>query len=144
MTAHRNEKKPPLGLTDDTFHLPHHVQIGDDLAMFESIQRAFDQAERGEAIEPRSVIYVAPETMRDVLVESRSRIMEYVSLVREVHSIEAMAQELNRERSGVSRDVKLLEKLGLLKVQECVHSGHGKRKSISLAHDHMEIRLRFA
>ncbi len=144
MTNRTHEKMPPVGFTDETFHLPHRVQIGDELAMFENLQRVFEQAERGEDIEPRSVIYVAPETMRNVLIESRSRIMEYVSSVREVHSIEAMAHELNRERSAVSRDVKLLENLGLLKVQECVHSGHGKRKSISLAHDHMEIRLRFA
>ncbi|MDI9334468.1 MAG: hypothetical protein QM533_08825 [Cytophagales bacterium] len=137
------EKKSPAGFTDENFHIPHHVQIGGEAELFASVQSALEQAERGEVIQPRSVMYVAPDTMREALVDSRARIMEYVCRVDEVHSIEAMANELNRERSAVSRDVKVLEKIGLLAVQECVHAGHGKRKSIALAHENIEIRLQF-
>ena len=134
----------PKGFSDTSADMPHHLEVGGEAELFASLRKTLKKAARGEAIKPASVMYVSPEVMRQVLVDSRARIMEYVSSAKEVPSIEAMANDLERGRSAISRDVKMLENVGLLAVRDQSHSGHGRRKSIKLAHEQLEIRLRFA
>ena len=140
----RAAQKSPVGFTDDSSSLAHVVQVGGEAELFASMRAVFKKAESGVAIEPSSVVYVSPEAMRHILADSRSRIMQYVTQVKEVSSIEALARTLKRERSAVSRDVTMLENFGLLNTRECVHASHGIRKAISLAHEQLEVRLRFA
>ena len=139
-TAHQS----PTGFTDESPSLAHVIQVGGEEELFASLRSVLKQAEQGVAIEPSSVVYVSSEAMRHILADSRSRIMQYISRVKQVSSIEALANGLKRERSAVSRDVTMLENFGLLSTQECTHAGHGMRKAISLAHEQLEVRLRFA
>ena len=134
----------PTGFSSEDMELPRRLQEGGENELFDSVRNTLRKAERGEAIEPKSVMYVSPETMRKVLLKSRTKIIEYVARVKEVHSIADMAIDLRRDRSGISRDVKMLEDLGLLSVRKCVHPGHGHRKSITLAHNDVEVRIRFS
>jgi predicted transcriptional regulator len=118
------------------------VQEGTEDNLFHDLSLVLEQLGRGETVEPASVVYVTTETMRQILAASRTTLIEHIAKIKEAASIEVLAQNLHRGRSGVSRDVKLLEALGLLKVQERTISGHGRRKSIRLAHESMEVRLR--
>lgn len=70
-------------------------------------------------------------------VESLLRVLtaKRVLLLREVKeqpaSIATLAQKLKRDRSAVTRDVQLLERLGVLEVTDKPLPGHGRQKWIT-------------
>ena len=98
-------------------------------SFFERGRKLAKLADRGAPI-PRSrvVAFEDIESLLRVLTEKR------VLLLRQVRetpaSISELARTLKRDRSAVTRDVRLLEDFGVLQVVEKPLPGHGKQKWI--------------
>ena len=101
----------------------------------EFFHRAHEDAKkmvRGELLPPEiRVTFENPIEMLRVLSVERIRI---IKIVRKHHAtnptVSALAVILKRDRKAVSRDVKLLESLGLLKTRNQLNPGHGIMKVV--------------
>lgn len=69
-----------------------------------------------------------PQRMFAVLSEGRRRLM--LEVMREPKSINELSQCLHRNRSAITKDVGLLEKVGLVVSQRQANPGHGIRKVV--------------
>jgi predicted transcriptional regulator len=101
----------------------------------EFFKRAHEDAgkmDRGELLPPEiRVTFEDPIEMLRALSAERMRL---IKTVRKLHAtkptMSRLALMLKRDRKAVSRDVKVLESLGLLKTREQPNPGHGMMKVV--------------
>lgn len=88
-------------------------------------------ADAGKPIPPAHLIsFDSPEEMFAVLTKVRRKL---IALLREKDtSITDAAKLMNRDRAAVAKDIKLLERCGLVTVRDEVNPGHGHRKIVHL------------
>ena len=102
----------------------------DDVAEFFS--RASDaarRADRGKAFEGKVTLsFEDPQRMFTVLSEARRRLM--LEVMHEPKTINELSHRLHRNRSAITKDVGLLEKMGLLVSQRQSNPGHGIQKVV--------------
>jgi predicted transcriptional regulator len=99
-------------------------------SFFERGRRLARLADRNKRIPAtRIVAFEDVGSLLSVLTEKR------VSLFQEVRetpaSITVLAKRLKRDRSAVTRDVQLLERLGVVQVTEKPLAGHGRQKWVA-------------
>jgi predicted transcriptional regulator len=100
----------------DTGTLKEHVK--------RSIDRA-DKLDRGEKLETEyRIAFEHPADSLRAISPQRLRVL-YTIRKKRKPTISGLAIILKRDRRAVSRDVKLLEGLGLLRTREEANSGHG-------------------
>jgi predicted transcriptional regulator len=89
-----------------------------------SIDRA-DKLDRGEKIQAEfRITFEDPADLLRVLSAERLRVLNAIRK-KTKPTISGLATILKRDRRAVSRDVKLLEGLGLLRTRNEVNPGHG-------------------
>jgi predicted transcriptional regulator len=94
-----------------------------------SLERA-RKMDRGEKLRPeKSITFENPIEMAKVLTPERIRLYQVVKQ-RET-SVTDLAQGLKRDRSSVSRDVRLLEMKGLVTTRQVANPGHGRVKLVA-------------
>lgn len=94
-----------------------------------SLERA-RKMDRGERLRPeKSITFENPIEMAKVLTPERIRL--YQAVKRRETSVTDLANGLKRDRSSVSRDVRLLETKGLLTTHEAANPGHGRVKMVA-------------
>ena len=88
-----------------------------------------------------TVSFASVPALLAVLTPKRYVLIEAVKAHGSFDSIEALASVLHRDRGTVSRDLKALAEAGLLRVQEAVHAGHGRRSEISPVAQRLTVEL---
>lgn len=106
------------------------VTRADDVAgFFSRAKDAAGRADRGEAFEGKVTLsFEDPQRMFTVLSQARRRLM--LEVMRQPRTINELSQRLHRNRSTVTKDVGLLEKMGLLVSQRQTNPGHGIQKVV--------------
>lgn len=69
-----------------------------------------------------------PAEMLEAITPSRIELMRVVR--EQPDSITGLARRVNRDRSAVARDIKVLASLGLVQAHEEVNPGHGRYKLV--------------
>lgn len=102
----------------------------DDVAGFFARARdAARRADRGMAFEDKVTLsFEDPQQMFAVLSQARRRLM--LEVMHEPKSISELSKRLRRNRSTVTKDVGLLERMGLLVSQRQANPGHGIQKVV--------------
>lgn len=113
------------------------------VANFEDMmERSLDRAKkraRGERVRPeRRILFEHPEDMLALLTAHRIRLFREVK--ERPLSVTDLAKALDRNRSAVSRDVKVLRERRLLKVTKTVNPGHGVVTLVSARSKRVELR----
>lgn len=86
-------------------------------------------ADQGKAIPKKRIInFDTPEEMLSVLTKERRRLM--LLLRKDAISISQISKSTQRDRSSVTKDVKLLERFGLVTISEEINPGHGHHKIV--------------
>lgn len=102
----------------------------DDVAGF--FNRARDAARRADHGQPFNgkvtLSFEDPQQMFTVLSEARRRLM--LEVMHEPKTINELTRSLHRNRSSITKDVGLLEKLGLLVSHRQANPGHGIQKLV--------------
>ena len=99
-------------------------------AFFERGRRIAQLADEGKRI-PASRV-VAFEDVEDLLaVLTQRRVLLLKTLKETPGSIAELARRLKRDRSAVTRDVQVLERYGVVEVNERPLPGHGRQKWVS-------------
>ncbi len=96
---------------------------------FSRAKDAARRADQGQPFESKVTLsFEDPQQMFMVLSESRRRLMQEV--MTEAKTINELTQRLHRNRSSVTKDVGLLEKMGLVVSRREANPGHGIQKTV--------------
>jgi predicted transcriptional regulator len=101
--------------------------------------REFKEGRRPRAV--ARVSFESVEALLAVLTPKRYALMKAVKKNGRFESIEALADELRRDRSTVSRDLRALADAGLILLHEAVHPGHGRRAEIAPVARKLRVEL---
>jgi predicted transcriptional regulator len=102
----------------------------DDLdGFFARAKDAARRADQGQKFEEKVTLsFDDPQRMYTVLSETRRRLMSEV--MREPKTIKELTSRLHRNRSSVTKDVGMLEKMGLIVSSRQPNPGHGFQKLV--------------
>ncbi|MDO9052408.1 MAG: HTH domain-containing protein [Gallionella sp.] len=106
------------------------IRTDDVDGFFSRAKDAARRADRGEAFEEKLTLsFEDPQQMFSVLSEARRSLM--LQVMHEPKTINELSELLHRNRSAITKDVGLLEKLGLLVSQRQANpAGHGIQKIV--------------
>jgi predicted transcriptional regulator len=96
---------------------------------FARAKDAARRADRGQPFDGKVTLsFEDPQRMFTVLSEARRRLM--LEVMHEPKTINELTHRLHRNRSAITKDVGLLEKVGLLVSQRQANPGHGIQKMV--------------
>ncbi|MFA7241214.1 MAG: MarR family transcriptional regulator [Sulfuricellaceae bacterium] len=105
------------------------IRTDNAAGFFERARNAARKADRGENFEERVTLsFEDPQQMFTVLSEARRHLM--LEVMQEPKTISELSVRLQRNRSSVTKDVNLLEKIGLVVSQRQTNPGHGIQKIV--------------
>ena len=105
------------------------IRTDDVAGFFARAKDAARRADRGEAFDGKVTLsFEDPQKMFAVLSEGRRRLM--LEVMHEPMTINELTHRLRRNRSAITKDVGLLEKLGLIVSQREANPGHGIQKVV--------------
>lgn len=105
------------------------IRTDDIDGFFARAKDAARRADRSQAFEGKVTLsFEDPQRMFTVLSEARRRLL--LEVMREPRTINELTQRLHRNRSAITKDVGLLEKVGLLVSQRQINPGHGIQKMV--------------
>jgi len=105
------------------------VRTDDVAGFFARAKDAARRADRGEAFEGKVTLsFEDPQQMFTVLSEARRRLM--LEVMQEAKTINELSHRLHRNRSAITKDVGLLEKMGLIVSERQANPGHGIQKVV--------------
>ena len=105
------------------------IRTDDVDGFFGRVKDAARRVDRGEAFDGKVTLsFEDPQRMFTVLSEERRRLMSEV--MREPKTINELTSRLGRNRSAITKDVGLLEKLGLIVSSRQSNPGHGIQKLV--------------
>jgi predicted transcriptional regulator len=93
-----------------------------------SLERA-RKLDRGETLEPETSITLDASSLK-LFTPARLQVLK--TLRDKEISITSLAELLKRPREAVSRDVKALNSIGIVKVKDVTNPGHGRVTMVSL------------
>jgi predicted transcriptional regulator len=105
------------------------IRTDDVDGFFARAKDAARRADRGQPFDDRiTLAFEDPQRMFTVLSEERRRLM--LEVMHEPKTINELTQILHRNRSAITKDVGLLEKVGLVISQRLANPGHGIQKVV--------------
>ncbi len=105
------------------------IRTDDAAGFFSRAKDAARKADQGAAFEGKLTLsFEDPQQMFTVLSEARRRLM--LEVMHEPRTINELSHRLHRNRSAITKDVGLLEKMGLLVSQRQSNPGHGIQKLV--------------
>ena len=105
------------------------VRTDDVDGFFARAKEAARRADRGQPFDNKiTLAFEDPQRMFTVLSEARRRLM--LEVMHEPRTINELTQRLHRNRSSITKDVGLLEKVGLLVSQRLANPDHGIQKVV--------------
>lgn len=105
------------------------IRTDDAAGFFSRAKDAARRADRGEAFDGTVTLsFEDPQRMFTVLSAARRRLMTEV--MHESKTINELSHQLHRNRSSITKDVGLLEKMGLIVSQRRANPGHGIEKVV--------------
>ena len=105
------------------------IRTDDVDGFFARAKDAARRADRGQPFDGKiTLTFEDPQRMFTVLSDARRRLM--LEVMHEPKTINELTQSLHRNRSAITKDVGLLEKVGLVASQRLVNPGHGIQKVV--------------
>jgi len=103
------------------------IRTDDVTGFFSRAKDAARRADRGDAFDGKVTLsFEDPREMFTVLSEERRRLM--LEVMHEPRTINELSKRLHRSRSSITKDIVLLEKMGLIVSQRRSNPGHGIEK----------------
>lgn len=105
------------------------IRTDDVKGFFLRARDAARRADRGQAFDGRVTLsFEDPQRMFTVLSQARRRLM--LEVMDEPRTINELSHRLHRNRTAITKDIGLLEKVGLIVSKREVNPGHGIQKKV--------------
>jgi predicted transcriptional regulator len=110
--------------------------IDDFFADAHKIMKAIDN---GETLTPQTTITF--EDPKDMLQFISPKKMEVLTEIKKhPASITDIAKAVERNRSAVSKEIKEMERFGLVTIKNIINPGHGRSKIVNLTHPRLTLQ----
>ena len=114
------------------------VRTGDVAGFFDRAKNTAQRADQGGEFNGTVTLsFEDPQKMFTVLSDARRSLMR--EIMREPKTINELAGCLHRDRSAITKDVGLLERMGLIVSQRQSNPGHGIQKLVKPVAARIEI-----
>lgn len=114
------------------------VRTDDIEGFFSRARDAAQRADQGGAFEEKVTIsFEDPQQMFTILSEARRRLMSEV--IQKPGTISELSERLHRNRSSISKDIGMLEGMGLLVSRKEPNPGHGTQKWVRAVAPEVEM-----
>lgn len=114
------------------------VRTDDAAGFFDRAKSAAKRADQGGEFNGTVTLsFEDPQKMFTVLSVSRRRLMQ--EIMQKPKTINELSERLHRDRSSITKDVGLLEKMGLIVSQRQVNPGHGIQKLVQSVASRIEM-----
>ena len=114
------------------------ICTGDVNGFFARAKDAARRADQGKPFDGRVTLsFEDPQRMFAVLSEARCKLM--LEVMHEPQTISQLSSRLRRNRSTITKDVGLLEKLGLIVSNREANPGHGIQKVVRAVAPKIEL-----
>lgn len=114
------------------------IRTGNTEGFFARAKSAAQRADSGQVVNGGITLsFEDPQRMFAVLSQARCRLMQEV--LHEPRSINELTLRLRRNRSAITKDVGLLERMGLVVSQRQSNPGHGIQKTIRAVAPRIEM-----
>jgi len=114
------------------------VRTDDVEGFFDRAMDAARRADQGKPFDGRVTLsFEDPQRMFAVLSEARRKLM--LEVMHEPQTISQLSSRLHRNRSAITKDVDLLEKLGLIVSNREANPGHGIQKMVRAVAPKIEL-----
>jgi predicted transcriptional regulator len=105
------------------------IRTDDVAGFFSRAKDAARRADQGQRFEGKVTLFFEdPQKMFTVLSQARRRLM--LKAMTEAKTINELTHRLHRNRSAITKDVCLLEKMGLIISRREANPGHGIQKVV--------------
>jgi predicted transcriptional regulator len=105
------------------------VRTGSTSHFFARAKTAARRADQGQRLEKCVTFsFEDPQRMFSVLSEARRQLM--LEVMQEPKTISELSQKLHRNRAAITKDIGMLEKLGLVVATRQTNPGHGIQKVV--------------
>ena len=105
------------------------IGLGTATDFFKRSRARAKKLDRGEKLQPEMrLMFENPNDLIRAVTTERIRVL--LAVRRKPAAVSELAIFLNRDRSAVKRDVKILTSMGLLTFHEETNPGHGRRKIV--------------
>jgi predicted transcriptional regulator len=105
------------------------IRTDDVAGFFSRAKEAARKADQGEVFDDKvTLAFEDPQRMFTVLSQARRRLM--LEVMNEPRTIAELSMRLHRNRSAITKDVGLLEKIGLIVSRRQANPGHGIQKVV--------------
>lgn len=105
------------------------IRTDDVAGFFARAKDASRRADQGQPFEGKVTLsFEDPQRIFTVLSEARRRLM--LEVMTEAKTINELTQRLHRNRSSITKDIGLLEKMGLVVSRREANPGHGIQKVV--------------
>lgn len=107
------------------------VRTGTSKEFLENIKRVMRLADKGKPIPPSyTLVFEDPSEMLHFLTESK---LHLINVIRDhPGSITEIANQANRNRDSVSRDINEMAKFGIVRIHDEINPGHGRHKIVEI------------
>lgn len=114
------------------------IRTDDVAGFFARAKDAARRADRGEPLDGKVTLsFEDPQRMFAVLSQARRQLM--LEVMREPRTINELSHRLHRNRSAITKDVGLLEKMGLIVSRRQANPGHGIQKVVQSVAPQIEM-----
>lgn len=114
------------------------IRTSDIAGFFDRARTAARKADQGGKFHGTVTLsFEDPQQMFTVLSEARRRLM--VEVLHEPKSISELSSALHRNRSSITKDVSLLESMGLVVSQKQANPGHGVQRIVRSVAPNIEM-----
>lgn len=114
------------------------IRTDDVAGFFARAKDAARRADRGEPLDGKVTLsFEDPQRMFSVLSQARRQLM--LEVMREPRTINELSHRLHRNRSAITKDVGLLEKMGLIVSRRQANPGHGIQKVVQSVAPQIEM-----
>ena len=114
------------------------IRTDDAAGFFARARDVARRADHGRAFEGKVTLsFEDPQKMFAVLSEGRRRLM--LEVMHEPKTINELTHRLRRNRSAITKDIGLLEKMGLIVSQRQANPGHGIQKVVRSVASRIEM-----
>jgi predicted transcriptional regulator len=105
------------------------IRTDDVAGFFSRAKEAARKAAQGEVFDGKVTLsFEDPQRMFTVLSQARRRLM--LEVMNEPRTIAELSHRLHRNRSAITKDVGMLEKIGLIVSRRQANPGHGIQKVV--------------
>lgn len=114
------------------------IRTDDVSSFFARAKEAARKADQGLPFDEKvTIAFEDPQQMFNVLSDARRRLMAEV--LHEPKSINELTARLQRDRSAITKDVGLLERMGLIVASRQSNPGHGVQKMVQSVAPKIEL-----